>query len=381
MKVLQMSASYHLSKLYKSMFNEFDQKGIKQVVYVALKNIEDRNKNIIENSESIKYVYSAPFKRIDSYFYYTKILKIYKDVVDKVDIEKLDLIHSHFLFSDGGVAYQIKKRHDIEYIVAVRNTDLNTFFKYGIHVRKYGVNILRNAKKIILISESYREPILTKYIPKKHRSEIDSKMVTLPNGIDNYWLNNSITKSERKDIDESTINLIYVGRLDENKNLKTTFEVMELLEKEMVNVNLKIIGSGPLEAELKKLAHSKELNVNFYGYIESKDELRELYRKSNIFIMPSIHETFGLVYIEAMSQGLPVIYTKNQGIHGYFKEGRVGYGANPNDPNEIKKNVLKIIKNYQETSRFATKEALSFNWDSITDKYIAIYQEILKEEN
>lgn len=381
MNILQMSASYHLSKLYKNMMSELDQKGIEQTVYVALKDIKDKNKNIIQDGKKLTFVYSSPFKRIDSYIYYSKIYKVYKDVIKKVEINHINITHAHFLFSDGGVAYQLKKTHDIDYVVAVRNSDLFTFFKYGLHVRKYGVNILKNAKKIILISESYRLPLLNKYIPQKDRFNINNKIYTLPNGIDEYWLENIPMKSREHLPITKDIQLIYVGRLDENKNLKTTFEVMELLEKEKIDVGLKVIGTGPLEDQLKKLAKSKNIDVRFYGYIGSKTELRKLYRESDIFIMPSIHETFGLVYIEAMSQGLPVIYTINQGIYGYFEEGRVGYAAEPDNPQKIKDNILKIIKNYQTISKSALKEAQKFNWDTITDKYINLYQEVLKEEN
>jgi glycosyltransferase involved in cell wall biosynthesis len=58
-----------------------------------------------------------------------------------------------------------------------------------------------------------------------------------------------------------------------------------------------------------------------------KEKLLNNYRNSDIFIMPSYNETFGLVYIEAMSQGLPIIYTQNEGVDGYFKEGSVGYSV------------------------------------------------------
>ena len=67
--------------------------------------------------------------------------------------------------------------------------------------------------------------------------------------------------------------------------------------------------------------------------------------------MPSFHETFGLVYIEAMSQGLPIIYTKGEGIDGYFKEATVGYSVNPKDVKNIVKKIEMIIHNYNKISK------------------------------
>lgn len=380
MNVLQMSASYHLSKLYKNMIRQFDSKNINQTVYTALKDMKYKNINKIEDGNNLTYVYSAPFKRYDSFIYYSKIHKIYKDVIKKVNLDEINLIHAHFLFSDGGVAYKLHENYGIDYIVAIRNTDLNVFFKYGVHVRGYGVNILKKAKKIILISESYRSLILNDYISKKDRAIINDKMITIPNGIDEYWLKNKPEIQRKAILDEEVIQLIYVGRLDKNKNMKTVFEVMELIEKEKYEVNLKVVGTGELEDELKQLANKKELDVKFYGYIKSKTELRKLYKESYIFIMPSIYETFGLVYIEAMSQGLPVIYTENQGIYGYFKEGTVGYASDPFNSEEIKENILKILDNYNKISSKAIEEAQKFNWDKITDKYIELYKEVLKGE-
>ena len=68
-----------------------------------------------------------------------------------------------------------------------------------------------------------------------------------------------------------------------------------------------------------------ELNENFIKY----------FIESDIFVMPSRYETFGLVYVEALSQGLPVIYTRGQGFDGQIPDGEVGYSVKCNDVNEI----------------------------------------------
>ena len=63
------------------------------------------------------------------------------------------------------------------------------------------------------------------------------------------------------------------------------------------------------------------------------------YKSAHIFVMPSLTETFGIVFIEALSQGLPLIYTKGQGIDGYFPQGFVGYAYNPLD---VVNGLLKV---------------------------------------
>ena len=110
-----------------------------------------------------------------------------------------------------------------------------------------------------------------------------------------------------------------------------------------------------------------------HGLIESKEELMRLYRSSDIFVMVSSNETFGLVYIEAISQGLPVIYSKGQGIDGYFSNGTIGYVCTPSNVNEIVHATKEIVDNYSAISGNCSKYAEYFSWDKIARTYEEIY--------
>jgi len=92
--------------------------------------------------------------------------------------------------------------------------------------------------------------------------------------------------------------------------------------------------------------------------------------------MPSYNETFGLVYLEAMSQGLPIIYTKREGVDGYFKDGTVGYSVNPKDVNDIVKKIEMIISNYNRISKNCLGLVEKFSWDKIAKIYYNIYKSI-----
>jgi len=374
--ILHLSASYSFTDLYKNLLEVLDNQKVKQIMYVALKNSKDANKRMIANPLDTAYIYSTPFTRIDSYIYYTKINKILKDIEQKVNLKEIDLLHAHFMFSDGGVAYQIKKKYGIDYIVAIRNTDINLFYKYGIHVRHYGTKILKSAKKIIFLSPAYKEALLENYVPAKLMDEIRRKSVIIPNGIDDFWIKDP-GREETNKVNQYSISFIFVGELSENKNILATLKVIELLQQFNYNVRLSVVGTGPLFAEVEAWINktNNELNVILHGYISDKRKLRNLYNESDIFIMPSHKETFGLVYIEAMSQGLPVIYSKGQGIDGYYMNGDIGYSVNPDDPLEIVESILAIKKDYKAISERAIKESAQFTWDKIAAKYIEIYAE------
>jgi glycosyltransferase involved in cell wall biosynthesis len=91
-------------------------------------------------------------------------------------------------------------------------------------------------------------------------------------------------------------------------------------------------------------------------------------------ILPSKSETFGLVYIEAMSQGLPVIYTKGQGIDGLF-ESQVGYGIDPEDIQGIIEAIGKIYNNYQILSKNAINQAKRLTASNIAKRYIDVWEQ------
>ena len=122
-----------------------------------------------------------------------------------------------------------------------------------------------------------------------------------------------------------------------------------------------------------------ELNQAFIKHIpySTKKEIRKYFEESDIFIMPSKYETFGLVYAEALSQGLPVIYTRGQGFDGQIPDGEVGYSVKYNDVNEIVEKIILIYNNYDSYSSKIKNYIDKFNWENIADDYKMIYDSIM----
>ena len=244
----------------------------------------------------------------------------------------------------------------------------NIFFKKVPYLRKLGIKILKEAKEVVFLSEPYRNILLEKYLPNKLKEDIHNKSHIIPNGIDEFWFNNM--EKEKSESFDSKINLLQVGVLNKNKNVTSTIQAIRLLQSRGYNIKFTVVG----EIENNKIYKNiRELDFIKYVPPKTKEELIQIYRENAIFVMPSITETFGLVYAEAMSQGLPVIYTKEQGFDKQFEEGVVGYSVDCFNPEEISQNILGIIEKYNDISKNCIDLVKKFSWDRIIEEYFNIY--------
>lgn len=373
--ILHICNDYPYTKLYLNLVRNLSGFELKQVVYAPVKDSNAIGNNQDKTLTEVTYFYSNIIKLYHRFLYHLKIKTIQKDIISKIDINQVSITHAHTLFSNGGSAYLLKKNFNIPYIVAIRNTDVNAFFKYMFHLRKFGIEIMKNADAVIFISPAYKETVFKKYLPVHLHNEIQKKTFIIPNGISGHWLeNNTKKKSFFKD---GKIHLLFVGEMTANKNIPTIIKIAAKLNA-IIPTELKIVGVPKDEsAKIFALIEKNKTIVKYVAPIYDKEILMHQFREADIFIMPSYTETFGLVYIEALSQGVPVIFTKGQGIDGYFEEGQVGYSMSPTEINRAVENILKIKDQIEELSENATNEAQQFSWDIISDKYFSLYKQIL----
>lgn len=371
MKILHINSYYSVSKFYKNLYDEQVNHGLDIDVFVAIpSNFEKRDFN-----HGGYTTISRNHNQFDRFLFHLKHKKILKDVINKYVMEDYSVIHAHSLFSNGYIAYRLKKEFDIPYIVAVRNTDVNLFFKKMIHLRKLGIEIMNEANQIIFLSKPYRDQTIENYIPKSLRKSIYNKVSIIPNGIDEFWFDN-IVSTKPKPV-KPYLKLLQIGDINRNKNIETTLKAIDVLFKMGFKVTLDVVGKVKDQNVFDKM---KDYDfVNYLGY-KPKEELINIYRENYIFVMPSIHESFGLVYAEAMSQGLPVIYTRGQGFDGQFQDGEVGYCVDCNDATEIAEKIIEIADKYNEVSMRCKDKSNKFNWDMIVNNYQKIYYDVCNDK-
>ncbi len=166
--------------------------------------------------------------------------------------------------------------------------------------------------------------------------------------------------------------MLFVGKIDRNKNVISIQKAMYRLKKKGINLTLTVVGDKSNNTLYKKI--SKDSNTTIYNFMP-KDQLLKIYRNHDIFVMPSHNETFGLVYAEAISQGLPVIYTKNQGFDRQYKNGEVGFAINSKSIIDIADNILALINNYNNFNNNFCNKIDVFNWYNIAVIHYKIYKQ------
>lgn len=368
MHILHINSYYGNRMFYKKLYNRQILSGKKLDVYVPV----PKGSSLSKEDLGPYTLVSKNHGKYDRFIYHLKHNKIVKDIDTRYNFNNVDILHAHSLFSNGYVAYKLHKQYNVDYIVAVRMPDIYTFFKYMVHLRKTGINILKHASKIVFLSEGFRETLINKYVPEELRQSILEKSVIISNGVAPYWLEN---KGEQKEITENTIKLLQVGLITKIKNPEITLEAVDELAKRGIDATITFVG----EAINKNLLNNLEKNSNAKHIPRvEKEELMHLYREHDIFILPSIKETFGLVYVEAMSQGLPILYSKGQGFDKQYEEGLVGFSVENQDAKDIADKIEKTIKKYKYISNNGIVRSDDFDWDLIERKYDEIYLKTLK---
>ena len=365
MKVLHINSYYAQSKFYNNLFEEELKHDIDVRVYVPV----STHFRCSEFNYGWYTLISRAYPKWKRAIFHFKHWDILRNVQEKYDCANFNLYHAHSWFSNGYVAYKLNQKFSVPYVVAVRNTDINVFYKYMLHLRGLGMKILFNASRIVFISPKYKENFFAQLPNNDLKNSLLKKSVIIPNGVDDFWLENMY--SPREERSKKRVNLLYVGNIDKNKNLSTTSRAIDLLIKDGFDVTYTVVGKINDQKIFQRL---KRKSYFHYLGVMNKEQLLSVYRENDIFVMPSYTETFGLVYVEALSQGLPVIYSKGQGFDGWFRDGEVGYPVVSSSYEDIYKKIKDMTINPIRPRNAAEM----FAWHDIAKQYSRLYEEALR---
>ena len=369
-KVLHISNCFTMSKVHKELYSSLDQLGVRQVIYSAFAEKQRIGANRFEALHT-EFIYAPIIKKIHRYLYLWKIVRVTLSVLRRVRMREIGCIHASTLFSDGGVAYLLHLLRGRPYVVSVRTTDLKAFLTHKPYLRYVAYRIIRHAEKVMFITPALRDSMLENKYFSPRRAEIEQKSLVIPNGVSEYW-----HEHLNPDRPAGNHSVAYIGRFDTNKNVMRLVKAVLDLVPEIPDIRLNMVGGdGEQQDEVLSYCKSDPEHFSYLGKIYDPEQLQAFYRSNAVFAMISRAETFGLVYVEALSQGLPVLYTKGQGIDGLFPQ-HIGEAVRPFRQEEITAGLRRLLS---ETSSYERLPATAFNdfrWPVIAGKYKKMYQQI-----
>ena len=169
--------------------------------------------------------------------------------------------------------------------------------------------------------------------------------------------------------------LIYVGRLSSEKQLEHLRPVLEAVP----GTRLALVGNGPARESLE--AYFAGTNTKFMGYMTG-EALSQAYASGDIFVFPSALETFGLVVVEAMAAGLPVVASRVGGVREVVEEGCTGYTFESGDIDGLIDGVRRIAVSRErigEMGQAARAFAETQTWPAMMDEVISLYASLIEE--
>ncbi|MBQ4355667.1 MAG: glycosyltransferase family 4 protein [Bacteroidales bacterium] len=375
MRVLHLCNDFAGSTVHAELYRRLDAAGVDQVVYCPIRHPQLDGRNRFE-SQRTEFIYSPILKPLHRASFHLKIKKIVEDVESKVDLSTIDCVHATTLFSDGAVALRLHRKCGLPYIVAVRNTDINVFMRYMPHLWGEHRQVVREAHKVVFISPNLQRRTLHHRTLKPVVQLLAGKGVVVPNGLNDFWLNNLRLEGENG----KNHSVVYVGKFDSNKNVERLVNAVLKLRADIPDIHLDLVGGdGEREVAVLQLVQQNPDTISYLGPIFDKPLLQSIYLKNSVFAMPSKKETFGLVYLEALSQGLRVMYTRGEGIDGLF-DVLVGEAVNAFDEGDITDALRRLLLEPNRYQRLMPEHFARFRWDDIAGVYAGMYGEMTGTE-
>lgn len=296
-------------------------------------------------------------------FFYNNLYKIYKRI--EKDGYKIDIIHAHSCFPAGIAATRLGNKLKIPVVVTEHASDVLTK-KIGDKQKEHLLQTIKRCNAFISVSNALRKSI-------EELGADGNNIQVIPNSV-----NDSFTYEECKSIRKFCF--VSIGNLVESKRFDLTIKAFARKFRENPNVQLKIIGDGNLRKMLQEMTKQLgiEDKVTFTGRISRKQVISTL-QESKVFVLPSDFETFGVVYIEAMACGLPVIGTKNGGAQEIITEN-CGKLIERDDLNELSEAMENIYNNYNSYDRKNISEycRTHFGEEQIYNKLLDVYKELMQ---
>ncbi|MDD5014858.1 MAG: glycosyltransferase [Atribacterota bacterium] len=361
-----------------SLKEAYERKG--HEVYIFAPRVEDyidREKNIfryrsVNVTGKVKYPLPIPLS-----FRVKKVITEFNP----------DIIHIHHPFLLSSPAIMYGKKFGIPKILTLHTQ----YEQYAYYIYPIPERVTQEAIKMIISNLAYKTDCIT--TPSASMKEliegygIKNRIEVIPNAIhlisfreDDEWKRTEIKKKYHLKEDDKII--LFVGRVAAEKSIDKIIKALAIIKKRnSTKEKLLIVGDGPAMDELKQLTRTLKVeeDVIFAGTV-SYEEIQHYYKMAYVFTITSTTETFGIVTIEALASGVPVLAVKAPGAVDILTDGLDGLLVD-NDTEKFADALEKIIREPElrgKLSRGALKTSEKYNIDTVSERMLNLYREVIE---
>ena len=286
-----------------------------------------------------------------------------------------ELVHAHVALPGGYAGALVARDMQVPMVVTIHGQDLQHTVHRSVRCQRALAFALNHASRVIVVSHKLKR------LAEEHFGCRD-KLVVIPNGVDPQ----KVTVPNLGDLPDRARSwiLLSVSNLVHTKGLDLNLVAVQRLRKRYPLLRYRVIGGGPLEGKLRRMAASLKLDdcVEFLGR-QPHHQVMEHMAMCDIFSLPSWQEGFGVVYLEAMASGKPVIGCEGEGIEDFVEHGKTGLLVKPRDVDSLVE-ALDFLLSHPEEARAMGERARKlvledYTWEKTAEKTIAVYKEVLGE--
>lgn len=292
----------------------------------------------------------------------------------------LDLLHVHYAIPHASSAYFArqmlhKMNKDIPFITTLHGTDITLVGKDATytHVVTFSIN---ESNAITAVSQNLKQETLRSF-------KIEKDIEVIPNFVDSKRFHKTNKEHFKKMLAPHGERIL--AHVSNFRKVKRVEDVIKIFQKirDRIPSKLLMIGDGPERQQTEELC--RKLGVcNDIRFLGKQEQMEEILNITDLFILPSQYESFGLSALEAMACGVPVISTNVGGLPEINIEGKTGYLSKVGDIKDMSENALKILSDDEHLKCFkkaALANAKQFSIEKIVPQYEALYIKVAAQKS
>ena len=317
-----------------------------------------------------KMDYSLPLPKIDRKF------------IKELENYNLDIIHIHSPATIGRLGVEYAKKHKKVLVGTIHSQFYKDFYRatknkiLSNELTKYTMNLFSKCDICYTVNEGMRDVVINDYHFKK-------KLLLARNATTMLPIEEDYSLDKKYNIKKDEFVFLFVGRINKLKNIFLIVDALSYI-KDKIKFKMLFVGNGQDEKELVKEIKRLDLTdrVIMCGRVVDREMLAKYYKRSDLFLFPSLYDASSVVQVEAASQSTPALFLKGSATSANIKNNHNGY-LSDNDYRKYGERILEIVNDKEKLSEVSNNcfKELYITWDMEVEKVYREYLKLLKEND